>query len=822
MTQLFERTRMVFVDVRYALRLLAKRPGYSAIVILVLALGVGTNVLTFGLFQAFALTPLGGVPHSTELQYLTARTSAGRDVALSYPDYEYLRDHASSYRSLAGSYVQGWMLGRGAEATQVFGELVTGNYFEVLGVHSQRGRMLAADDNRVRSGHPVAVISDSLWRGRFGAAPDIIGRTIQLETATLTVVGVAAAEFHGSVAGLGTDVFVPYMMQPALSGGVDRLDDREATWVYAFGRLRAGVTAAGARAEAASLGATLQRLRPLGGIPRRVNVSSIWQAPQGAQTYMLPAVSLMSAMSALLLLVVCANVAGLVLVRALGRTREIATRLALGSSRARIVRLLTMETALLALPGGVAGFFLPALAVPYLSAAQPTTTFFPLYFNAGGNPMLAAAVIVVLATVLLAGIAPALRASRVELAPIRQDGPTPASGRLDMRTVLVAAQVALSLLLVVITALVARSLANARSASPGFDRQVASVTIDLHSAGYDVDRARAFYRQLLQSLRNDPAVTSASLMKDPLLMLVDLNTAPFIPDGRQRTRDDDFSTLFNVVSTDHFRTLGIPVLAGRDFAERDDLSAASVVIVNDTFARRYFGDPAAAVGRRVETPVYGQKAMEWRTIVGVVRDIKYARLTEAPRPYAYLPHLQAFNGMMAVQARGRDGGTATVDVIRRHVRALDPDVPMMQAATLGELTSLGVGIYDVTARALAIVGAVAMLLMALGIFGLVAHTVQLRTRETGVRLAVGAPRRAIVTRFVTRGMTLAMAGVAVGIGGALAVTRAMTVVLYGVSGSDVASYATASAAVLLIALVAAFLPAWRGACVDPLIALRHE
>jgi predicted permease len=406
--------------------------------------------------------------------------------------------------------------------------------------------------------------------------------------------------------------------------------------------------------------------------------------------------------------------------------------------------------------------------------------------------------------------------------PMKDATSTRKSARHDLRTLLVGAQVALSLLLLVITALVTRSLINARGASPGFDRRVASVTIDLQSAGYDAARARAFYDQLLQSLRADPAVASASLMKDPLLMLVDLNAAPFVPEGRARTRDDDFSTLFNVVSTDHFRTLGIPVVAGRDFDERDDSSAPPVVIVNETFARRYWERPERAIGHRVETTIYGGKAHEWRTIVGVAGDIKYARLTEAPRPYAYLPHRQAFNSMMAVQARGRDRGAGTVDIVRRHLQALDPDLAMMQAATLGELTRLGVGIYDVTARALAIVGAVAMLLMALGVFGLMAYTVEERTRETGIRLAVGAPRATIVRRFVARGMALAAAGVLAGTAAALAVTQAMSVVLYGVSGSDTVSYVAASAAVILTALGASLLPAWRGARVDPLVALRRE
>jgi predicted permease len=820
---MLERLRVLLNDARYAGRLLVKSPGYSAVVILVLSLGIGTNLLTFGLFQAFALTPLGGVRDATALQFLSAQTNSGRDVALSYLDYEYVRDHARAYETLAGSYVQGWTLGRGPTATVVFGEFVTGNYFDVLGVDVPHGRALAPADNIGRREHPVAVISDALWRGRLGGDPRVLGRTIELNRTSFTVIGVAAPEFHGSVAGLATDVFVPYMMQPALDGGADRLNDPRLAWVFAFGRLRNGVSPAAADAEAASLGRELASLRPADGFSRRVAATSIWQAPQGAQVYMLPAVSLLSAMSIILLLVVCANVAGLVLVRGLTRRGEITTRLALGAGRGRVIRLLVFETALLALPGGVIGYYLPLLAIPFLSAAQPIAVPFPLYFNAGGSPMLVAAAFTVAAAVVLAGVAPAFKASAVSLASsLKADASRHGRSRNDVRAVLVVAQVALSLVLLVATALVTRSVTHARHADAGFDRDVASATVDPGAADYDQARAAIFYDRLLQSLRSDPAIRSASLMKDPLLMLVDLNAQEFVPEGYARRRNDDLSFLFNVVSDDHFQTLEIPLRAGRDFNERDTRDAPHVAIVNDSFARRFWGTPGAAIGQRLQTRAWASDRPDIRTIVGVVRDIKYARLTEAPRPYVYLPHSQAFNFMMSVQARGTGTPAATLDALRRHLHELDPELPVMQAATLEDLTSLGVGIYDVTARALAIIGVVATLLMALGIFGLVAYTVQQRTREIGVRVAVGAAPHHILRTFARQGVVLAGTGAALGIAGALTLTQFMSALLYRVSATDFLSFAAASIAVMVTALAASILPAWRGSRVDPLVALRHE
>ena len=809
----------LIVEIRYAIRQLLKRPIYSLAVVLVLSLGIGTNLITFGLFQSLALTPLAGVPRSADLQFVMARTSGGRDVALSYPDYEYVRDHARAYEKLAGSFLQGWMLGRGAKATRVFGEFVTSNYFDVLGTRMQSGRPFSASED-VRGGSSVAVISDALWRRRFAAAPDIVGRTIELDAARLTIVGVASPDFHGSIPGVATDIFIPYAAQGELYGGNDRLNDPQAHWVFAFGRLRSGVSAAQTQAEADVLSSELGRERPLEGVSQRLVVMPIWRSPQGAQTFMLPAVTLMGAMSALLLLVVCANVAGLVLVRGLARSGEITARLALGATRGGIVRLLLLDTLVLAVPGALAGYWLPSLIKPFLVSIQPSTIDLPLFFNVEGALKVSATVVLTCAAALLAGVAPALTASRVDLSSPMKDmsGRGAANGR--TRTALVVAQVALSVLLLVGTALGARSLSQARRADPGFDRNVASVQIDLLPAGYDEPRAKVFYRQLLDKLRADPAIEAATVMKDPLLMLMEFNAQEFVPEGYARGRDEDLSFLFNVVGTDHFRTLRIPLLAGRDFRDEDDASAPHTAIVNETMAKRFWGSAAAAIGKRLRTRTWGQTTTEWRTIVGVVRDIKYARLTEEPRPYVYLPHSEAFNYMMDVQARG--DGAAIVENVRQHIRDLDPDLPILQAAMLSEITSLGTGVYDLTARTLGIVSTVSMALMALGVFGLIAFSVQQSTRHIGIRLAIGATRTHILLRYLRRGLKLGLVGTACGVAATLALTQFAAGLLYGVTATDAISFVSAAAAVLATAVAAAAFPAWRASRVDPLVALRHQ
>jgi predicted permease len=602
------------------------------------------------------------------------------------------------------------------------------------------------------------------------------------------------------------------------------LDEPHTFWVFAFGRPRPGVSLAQARTEAAALSAQLDAERPAEGFSRRATVAPIWESPQGAQTYMLPAVSLMGAMSGLLLLVVCANVAGLVLVRSLSRRGEIAARLALGASRTRILRLLLAENLVLAIPGALVGFWLSRVAEPYLAAAQPSTVALPLYFNVGAGSIALVALLLACASALASGLIPAVKASRVDLASAIKDDLSPrGSSKSHMRSALAVSQVAMAVVLLVGTALVTRSLDEARRADPGFEaRSVASVTLDLLPAGYDAADGRVFYQTLLDALRADPAIEAASLTKDPLLMLMDFNTREFLIEGYSRRRNEDLQFLFNVIGTEHFRTLRIPLVAGRDFEDRDDGSAPGVAIVNETLARRFWGEPAAAIGRRVQTPAWPGGALEWRTVIGVARDIKYARLTEAPRPYVYLPHAQAFNWQMSVHARGAGDPARLIETVRWHVRDLDPSLPILEAATLADQTSLGVGVYDVTARTLGIVGLAAIALMALGIYGLVAYTVRQSTHEIGIRMAVGAPRAWIVRRFVMRGLRLGIAGAALGTVAALALTRLMSSLLYGVTATDLVSFSVAALAVLSVALAASFVPAWRAAHVDPLASLRHQ
>jgi predicted permease len=817
-----EHVSAIHRDARYALRLLARSPAYSVVVIAVLGLGIGTTVIAFGLFKALALTPLPGVADAPALHFVYGRGRGGGLTSLSYQDYLYLRNQHPGYSVFAGASMQPFTLGMRERQVRVFGEFVTGDYFEALGVGAQRGRTILRSDEIAPGGHPVVVISDDLWRREFGADPNIVGRSIRLNAYPLTVVGIADRDFRGAVVGVRNDLFVPVMMLPQVSVFTvpDWFNDRRNSWVQAFARPRAGVTLTDARAQTDVLAARLAAESPIEEKSVRAFSMPFWQSPYGAQTYMLPTIVLVSAMSALLLVVVCANVAGLVLVRGMTRSGEIAARLAFGASRARVVRLLLMEHTVLALPGAGAGLLLPRLVEPFIASAQPDATPLPLYFNVAQDGfVIAFAVLVSLLSAVCYGVGPSLRSARVDLASVINNDLSPRSVRkTPLRTALVVSQIAISLVLLVGTSLIVQSLEQARRADPGFNPdQVGSITLDLKAGGYDEPGGRRFYRQLLDALQSEPGIEAATMASTMPLTLVDYGSDPeFTVEGHARGPNEGMNFFFNVIAPDYFRALRITRIAGRDFTRDDDQLAQPVAIVNETMARRFWGDPASAIGKRIRT------TPQWRTVIGVVRDIKYARINEDPRSYVYFPFEQMYQSGMTVQVRASSPTSALLEPVRRRIEVLDPNLSILEARMLTEQTRIAFAPYDVSARVLGVIGLVAIGLAALGIYGLLAYTVKQRTHEIGIRLAVGARRGSIVRQFLAIGVRLGVMGVVIGIAITVAVTRLMAPLLFGVTATDQLSFALSTAVVLLIALLASVVPAWWGARTDPLVALRQQ
>jgi predicted permease len=816
-------------DVRYAVRSLAKNPTFSFTVMAVLTLGIGLNAAVFTMLKSLALSPLSGVQRSSQLSTVFTETSAGLNGGISYPDYRYLREHDEAFSGLAGTIVGTINLGRGRNARQIFTEIVSGNYFQVLGVRAVMGRTLLPSDEVAPGRHPVVVLSHALWRRDFNSDADIVGKTVELNNYPLTVVGVADASFHGTIVSYDVEAFVPVMTAPDLGirfgsqettpAGI--LGDRRAEVFYPIGWLRSGTSLSAARAQANALWSAMSHDRPLADATLHLSIVPFWRSPNGAQTYVLPTLILLSTMGLLVLLIACANIAGLVLLRGVSRRGEIAIRLALGATRARIVRLLIVENLVLALPGAVVGVLLARRGIPLL-ASYAETLAMParLFFNIEIDSMLIGfAVVVACGSALVFGFVPALQSSRVDLVSVINEDASPrgaARGRLRM--CLVVAQVAVSLLLLVGSGLVARSLEAARRANPGFDRDhVTTVAVDVKQNAYDETRGRVFYRQVLDALRRDPGVDSATLAAYDPLAFVDTRSQHVAVDGYTPRKGEDLILMFNAVGSDYFKTLGISVVGGREFGDRDDETGAPVAIVNNTFADRFLGGAANAVGKRM-------KAADgvWRTVVGVVADIKYLRIDEPPRPYFYLPFFQAYRSSMIVSTRGTGPIDQLVSQARARVVALDPDLPILYARSMRESTRGAIIFLELAAMMLFLFGAAGMALAAMGTYGLVSYLVTQSTHEIGIRMALGATGASVVRGFLARGLRLGAIGVAIGSVAALGVGRLLGSALFGVSATDGVSFARALALVLGGVAVASIVPAWRASRTDPLTALRHH
>ena len=811
-----DRLGSVLADVRYGARLLRGSPAFSLTVILVLGLGISANMVTFGLMTALTVRPLAGVADAGRLQFVGARMHGGaQTVPASYPDYQYVRDNDQSHVALAASAIQPLAADHGAEVERVWAEFVSGNYFDVLGVGAQRGRVLRPGDAIAPGQHPVAVLSAGYWRRMHGAAPDVVGRSLRLNGRVFTIVGIAADGFRGSVVGVSSDLFVPVVMGPSMLGFGD-LEDPDERWLQVFGFPKPGVTLAEAQAEAEVLSTRLATERRDEGDSRRAFVVPLPQWPYGAQSYLLPGVSVLEAMSVLLMVAVCANVMGLVLVRGLARGSELATRLALGATRGRVRRLLLIENLLLAAPAVGIGLFLPRVAEPFLGGAAANLPF-PLAFNFDGPLMTVFAIGVAVASTLVFGVAPGVRASRVDVIAVMKAGAVPRGPRAGLlRAGLVIVQVAAALLLLVGTSLVLRTLDAAQRTDPGFAaRGVSWAAIDVRPAGYAAASARGFYARLVDALRRDEAIAAASVTELLPLTLIEWQSGGFVPEGVTRTPETDFGAAYNVVGAGYFDVMGIALAAGREFTERDTAAAPSVVFVNETFARRFWGSAADAVGRRIDDNG------TWRTIVGVARDSKYVRLDEGRRSYVYSPASQRDELGLIVVVRGRAAHAAVLQRVRAIVHQIDPRAPVLDEGALADQLRVAVSIYDTIARILTAIGLIAVGLAALGVYGIVAYRARQSAHEIGIRTAIGATRADVVRLVLRQGLMLSGAGIALGVVVSIGAAGAMSSVLYGVSAVDAVSFVAAALLLLVVVLMASVPPAWRAACASPVTALRR-
>jgi predicted permease len=824
----FDTLRDMVSDVRYAVRALAKNPLFSLTVIGVLTLGIAVNAAVFTMIKSIALTPLSGIDNSAGLRVIFGETSAGRDVGISYPDFQSLRERSTTTTGLYGHRLLTVTLGRGRTAHQASAEAVTGNYFDVLGVRAQLGRTLQMSDESAPGRPSVVVISHGLWRRDYAADPDIVGKTVEINNKLLTIVGVTDSTYHGTIVSYDVDLFVPLMItfdlgvnfgsSETTASGV--FSDRKAAVVYVLGWLKPGTTMAQATAEVAAIWSDLARDRPVDGGVTRLGLVPFRDYPGSGQATVLPVLVALSAMGLLVLVIACANIGGLVVVRGVSRRGELGLRLALGASRARIVRLLLVENLVLAIPGAIIGVALATRVMPVLIGyAEVMAAPQRLFFNMQTDALLIGfAALVAVVSALVFGFVPALRSSRIELVSVmKEEGPR-GTTRSGLRSALVVAQVAVSLLLLVGAGLVTRSLDAAQRADRGYSEdRVTAITLDLKANGYDEPRGRVFYKRLLDTARAVPGTESASLAMYKPMAFLETRASKVAIEGHELGRNEDLSMLTNTIGPQYFQTLHIPLVAGREFDDHDDGTSAPVAVVNRTLAEKFWGGAVNAVGKKVRVA-----EGDWRTVVGVAADVKYIRINEAPRSYIYLPFLQSYKQAMVLHTRGSAPVDALVEQARQAIATLDPELPIVNAKSLKDETRGALLFYSFMSAMLFLFGTAGIALAALGTYGLVSYTVKQSTHEIGIRMALGASGFAVVRGFLGRGLRLGAIGAILGTLAALGVGRLLRNVIFGVSATDGVSFAQALAIVLAVVLAATLVPAWRASRTDPLKALRHQ
>jgi len=813
-------------DLRYAVRLLVRSPLFALTAIVSLAIGIGANTTIFTIANALLFRPPAGVVDPGRLVDIgRSQDGQGFDNG-SYPNYLDIRARSTSFDGVYAYRLgaEPMSLGGPDGAERVFGSMVSQNYFSVLGARAAVGRLFSAIDSEQPGAAPVAVLSHSFWRRRFNGDSALIGQAIRLNGRPFTVVGVAPPEFSGTSV-LTCDLWVPITMigevSPRRSGSL--LTSRASVWLVMGARLKDGVSAAQAQAELTAIGTSLEREFPVENRGKGLRVAPQSPIPgNGAPVAAFFAV-LMGIVS-IVLAIACANVAGVLLARATSRRREIAVRLAIGAGRWRLVRQLLIESMLLFLIGGALGLALARIMTSLLVALLPALPLpvdlsLPLDLRA-----VAFTIGLSLIAALLAGMAPALQASRAEVVGDLKADALGGPERQRLRNAFVVGQVAFSIVLVVAAALFARALNRAGTIDPGFDPAgLELASLDLSLAGYTSETGPAFADQLIQRVRSLPGVEAATLAAMIPLGNGGMGIGALAVPGAQSGQPRSFETDWNVVTPGYFAAMRMRLVSGRDFTDADRTGSVPVIIVNQTAARRWWPneDPIGKTllqdtGTRAEPG-----ATRTLTVIGVAGDAKYRSLGEEPRAFVFVPISQQFVPRTTIIARSTNGQRLTAQ-LRALVAQLNPNLPIVMAQTFDDYSALGLVPQRVAASVSGSLGLVGLLLAALGIYGVTTYMVASRTREIGVRVALGAQPAAVVGMVLRQGMSLALWGAAIGLALAAAASRLLGSLLFGVAPADPLAFGGSALLFVVIGLVACFVPARRAAQVDAMTALRHD
>ncbi|HEY1528470.1 MAG TPA: ABC transporter permease [Candidatus Angelobacter sp.] len=809
-------------DLKYTIRILIKNPAYSLLAILTLGLGIGGNATIFGWVEGVMLEPLGGAANQSRLVAIAGiRQPGDRCCTFTYPDYKDFNEQNAVFDGILAAELSQINLGSDGDPVRIAGQNVSGNYFQVLGIRPLLGRFFAPEEDRNPLSDPVSVISYGLWQRRYGGDPKIIGKTQVLNNRTFTIIGVAPKDFIGTFTGYAIDIWTPMMMEQAFYPGGDRTKDRENFWLEGFARLKPGVSMQQAQEQLTAISLWIQRQYPTESHRGFVMTAfPLSQTPFGISDTLTPVLGLSLAVVIVVLLIACANLAGLVLARSLARGQEIAVRMAIGASRRRVVRQMLTESMLLALLGGIVGTFIAYMLSGALAAFFPANSISITVRGRLDGRVLATTALITLVTGFLFGLTPALQSSRGNLVrslKLKQGSVASGSGKSWMRSGLVALQIALSLVLLIGAMLFFQSIRNTQRVDFGFNpNHILTANIDLFGSGYDEPRGKVFYQQFLSKVENMPSIQSATLAwRLPMTPRLPQYFPVMVPGYVVPSEKDRPYAEHNKVGPDYMKTMGIELIAGRDFTTQDVETAPAVCIVNETMAHRYW-PKQNAVGQRVQ--ILGK----WAEIVGVAKDVKYHTVSEASRPYIYLPIFQFHDSPAAFVIRTAGDPNQMTQPLRIAAREFNPHLLIFDIRSLITYMEFSTFSQRISSILLAIFGTLALLLAAMGIYGVVSLGVAQRVHEIGIRMALGAQRSEILALILRQGLTMASVGIVFGLIAAFASTRLIANQIYGISATDPGTFIAITFLLLGIALMASLIPASRASRVDPLKSLREE
>ena len=802
--------------------MLRRSPGFSILAVLCLTLGIGTNAAVFSWIEGILIRPYPLVAHQDRMVALFGTRQGTTDKeGLSYPDFLDLQKNSTLFESFIVDRITGTTLSIGDRAERASGGIVSANYFDTLGVKPILGRGFRPEEGEGRNAHPVTVISYLTWKDRYKGDPDIIGKTQVLDGVRHTIIGVAPEKFHGTFIGYSFNFWVPTSMQETFDSTGYKLEDRGARWIEGYAFLKPGVMRQQAQAELNAIAQRLENDFPETNRGHGFEILPLWKTPFNAVANLSPTLGITTGVAFFVLLIACANVSNLLLARSLLRRHEMTMRLALGAGRRRLIRQLFTEGLLLSVIAAGGGIMVAYWCRNALVLISPTRT--PgITIDYPGQldwRVLGLSVAVCIGSTMLLALVPAVQASHVDLAgALKSEGSglVGGSGRSRVRSVLVFVQVALSFVLIAGTGLLLRSLVLMQNSDPGFStRNVVVSAADLFSAGYKPDRAQIFYEHMLERIRPLPGVQSVALARVRPFSYTVYSSAPLEIEGYRPPRNEQVAADYNQVGEGYFATIGIPIIAGREFTRNDDENAPAVAIVNETMAAKYWPGKNA-IEQRLKVKD------KWMEVVGVAKNAKYEGMLEAPKPFFYVPVRQNFFVQNGFIIRTDQSAFAIMNALARELHALDPNLAPMDTITLQQQVDRMSYPQRLAVALLAIFGGMALLLASIGLYAVMSYAVSQSTRELGMRIALGADTRGLLRLVFSRGLQLTAAGIVIGGIAALILTRLMGNLLYKVSPHDPLAFGSALVVITIASLAACFLPAWRATRIDPVQALREQ